>query len=132
MEAKNTLVDRSGQQLLNEIKVDSYSAIFAFSFQDFLRWWYIKMPIWHLRRLGRIIVVVDDLFSITLLLKNFFLPWHRDYSVVGYAFGIVMKLLYLPIAISIFLICVLTYLAILLSWLILPIGALVFVIISII
>ena len=130
MEAKNTLVDSSGQQLLNEIKIDSYLNIFLFTFQDFLRWWYIKMPIWHLRRLGRLSVVVDDQFSITLLLRHFFLPWHRDYSLIGYVFGILMKLLYLPVAIAIYLLCMTSYLIVFLFWLILPVGALVFVIIS--
>lgn len=130
MEAKNTLADSSGQQLLNEIKIDSYLSIFFFTFQDFLRWWYIKMPIWHLRRLGRLGVVVDDQFSISLLIKNFFLPWHRDYSLIGYVFGILMKILYLPIAITIYLLCMLIYFTLFLFWLILPVGALVFVIIS--
>ena len=130
MEAKNTLVDSSGQQLLNEIKIDSYLNIFFFTFQDFLRWWYIKMPIWHLRRLGRLSIVVDDQLSITLLLKHFFLPWHRDYSLIGYVFGILMKLLYLPAAIAVYLLCITTSLTVFLSWLVLPVGALVFVIIS--
>jgi hypothetical protein len=130
MEAKNTLVDSSGQQLLNEIKIDSYFEILLFTCQDFLRWWYIKMPMWHLRRFARLSVVVDDQFSISLLIRHFFLPWHRDYSLIGYVFGIAMKLLYLPIAITIYLLCMTIYLIVSLSWLVLPIGALVFVIIS--
>jgi hypothetical protein len=130
MDAKNTLVDSSGQQSLSEVRIDSYLNILLFSFQDFLRWWYIKMPIWHLRRLARLSTVIDDQFSISLLLRNFFLPWHRDYSVIGYIFGIAMKLLYLPIGITIFTLSMTLYFLVFLIWLILPIGALVFVIIS--
>ncbi len=130
METKNALIDNSGQQSLNEIKIDSYLTIFFFTVQDFLNWWYVKMPIWHLRRLVRLSVVVDDQFSISLLLKNFFLPWHRDYSVIGYIFGIIMKLLYLPIAMFIYFLCVSFYLAFLIFWLLLPIGSLVFIILS--
>lgn len=130
MEAKNTLVDSSGQQSLSEVRIDSYLNILLFSFQDFLRWWYVKMPIWHLRRLARLSTVIDDQFSISLLFKNFFLPWHRDSSVIGYVFGIAMKLLYLPIGIAIFTLSITLYLFIFFIWLILPIGALVFVIIS--
>jgi hypothetical protein len=130
MEAKNTLVDNSGQQLLNEIETDSFLTILFFEFQDFLRWWYIKMPVWHLRRLSRISIVIDDTFSISLLLSNFFIPWHRDSSLTGYVFGIVMKILFLPISISIYLLSVIGYLCLILFWLILPIGAVVFVIIS--
>ena len=132
MKTKNTLVDSSGQQLLNQIKIDSYPAIAIYTFQDFLRWWYIKMPVWHLRRFARLSVVLDDQFSISLLLRNFFLPWHRDFSVIGIFFGILMKLLYLPIGISIYLICIMFYLFLFISWLILPIGSLVFVLISLI
>ena len=130
MKTTNTLVDSSDQQLLNEIKIDSYSSIAMFTFQDFLKWWYIKMPIWHLRRLSRLSIVLNDQFSISLLLKNFFQPWHRDYSVIGFVFGILMKILYLPLALSIYVIGMLSYLIFFLIWLILPIGSFVFVIIS--
>lgn len=88
------------------------------------------MPVWHLRRLGRLSVVIDDQFSITLLIKHFFLPWHRDYSVIGYVFGILMKILYLPIPIAIYFIGMTLYFLVFLGWLVLPIGALVFIIIS--
>jgi hypothetical protein len=130
MRTENTQIDASGQQMLNEIKIDSYSTIFFYTFQDFLRWWYIKMPTWHLKRLLRLSIVVDDQFSISLLIRHFFLPWHRDYSMIGYLFGILIKLLYLPIVISLYLLCVLAYILVFLIWLILPIGSLVFVIIS--
>lgn len=130
MESKNTILDNSGQQLLNETKIDSISTILVFSFQDFLNWWYIKMPVWHLKRLARLSIVIDDQFSISLLLKNFFLPWHRDYSMIGVVFGIVMKLLYLPIAITIYLGTVVGYLVIILLWILLPIATIVFILTS--
>ena len=130
MKTENKLVDNSGQQLLHEITVDSFATIFFFSFQDFLRWWYIKMPLWHLRRLLRLSIVIDDQFSISLLIKNFFVPWHRDYSVIGYVFGIVMKILYLPLAITMYILCLISYVIVFFLWLILPIASLVFVIIS--
>lgn len=130
MKTENKLIDNSGQQLLNEIKVDSFATIFFFSIQDFLRWWYIKMSVWHLRRLLRLSIVLDDQFSISLLIKHFFIPWHRDYSLIGYIFGIVMKILYLPLAILIYLVCIISYILVFFIWLILPIGTLLFVIIS--
>ncbi len=131
MESKNTILDNSGQQSLSEVKIDSYQMILIYSFQNFLRWWYIKMPLWHLRRLARLSTVVDDQFSISLLLKNFFIPWHRDYSAIGILFGIVMKLLYLPIAITIYLISVIFYIAITIGWVLLPIATIVFILTSI-
>lgn len=126
MEVKNRVTDSSGQQLLTGTKIDSYSMIFLYSFQDFLRWWYLRMPIWHLRELKRLSVVVDDQLSLSLLFKTFFIPWHRDMSFMGILFGIVMRLVYLPIALSIYLVFVLCYLAVILIWLLLPIATLTF------
>jgi len=131
MEIKNTVSDNSGQQLLTETKTDSYSAIFLYFIQDFLRWWYIRMPIWHLRKLARISVVVNDNLSLSLLIQNFFLPWHRDYSMMGYLFGLLIKILYIPIALFIYLNSILVYLIIILVWLLLPIGTLTFIFTSI-
>ncbi len=130
MKSENKLIDNSGQQLLNEIKVESFTTIFFFSIQDFLRWWYIKMPVWHLRRLLRLSIVIDDQFSISLLIKHFFIPWHRDYSLIGYVFGILMKILYLPLAIALYIISIISYILVFLIWLILPIASLLFIIIS--
>jgi len=131
MEVKNTVSDSSGQQLLTETKADSYSAIFLYFIQDFLRWWYIRMPIWHLRKLARISVVVNDNLSLSLLIQNFFLPWHRDYSMMGYIFGFIIKILYIPIALAIYLVSVFAYSIVILVWLLLPIGTLTFIFTSI-
>lgn len=132
MEVKNSVSDNSGQQLLSGTKVDSYAAILLYAIQDFLRWWYIKMPIWHLRQLNRLSTVVDDNLSLSILVKTFFIPWHRDYSLMGFLFGIVMRILYVPIAIAIYLIIVIAYLTIILIWLVLPIATITFIISSLI
>ncbi len=132
MEVRNSVSDSSGQQLLTGTKVDSYAAIFLYSIQDFLRWWYIKMPIWHLRKLNRLSTVVDDNLSLSILLRTFFIPWHRDYSVMGILFGIVMRILYLPIATAIYLVIITFYIFVILLWLFLPIATLTFIISSLI
>lgn len=132
MEVKNNVTDNSGQQLLTGTKVDSYSTILLYSFNDFLKWWYVKMPIWHLRELNRISIVVDDQLSLSFLLKTFFVPWHRDYTFMGIVFGIAMRIIYVPIATVIYLTTVLIYLGIILLWLILPIATITFIITSVI
>lgn len=131
MEQKNT-VDSSGQQLIQPQKTDSYLQIFIFYIQDFLSWWYVKMPLRQLRVLGRLSTILDDNLSISLLLRNFFVPWHRDRTVFGLIFGIVIKILYLPIAITLYLIGLTTYFLCILLWLILPIGTIIFIIMSLI
>jgi hypothetical protein len=130
MKSKNSITRNSGQQLLTETQVDPLPFIFLYSFQDFLNWWYVKMFIWHLKRFKRLAIVIDDYLSFSLLINHFFLPWHRDRSAMGYFFGIVMKLLYLPIALVTFLLVLIIYLGIILIWIMLPIGTIVFIITS--
>lgn len=122
------IINNSGQQLLNETKVNSYFEIFTNYIQDFLKWWYIQMPIWHLRTLRRIVVVLDDNLSFSLLLSNFFLPWHRDKNIMGYVVGILSKLFYLPIAFAIIAASTITYILFIFFWLLLPPSTFIFII----
>jgi hypothetical protein len=128
MESKNLIINNSGQQLLNETKVNSYFEIFITYIQDFLKWWYVQMPIWHLRTLRRVVIVLDDNLSFSLLLSNFFLPWHRDKNIMGYLVGILSKTLYLPIAFAIIAATTTTYIIFILFWLLLPPSTLIFII----
>ena len=128
MESKNLIINNSGQQLLNETKVNSYFEIFVNFLQNFLSWWYIQMPIWHLRTLKRLVVVLDDNLSFSLLLTHFFLPWHRDKNPLGYLVGILSKLFYLPIAFIIISLAIVTYILFILFWLLLPPSTLLFII----
>ncbi len=91
--------------------------------QSFFSWWYIEMPMWYVGLIQRIALICDDTLSISLLLKNFFVPWHRDYNTIGYFFGITLRLLYLPIAITITLTLLLTLLFIAVLWALLPLAA---------
>lgn len=68
---------------------------------SFFHWWYIEIPIWYVGTIQRIAVICDDTLSIGLLFKTFFVPWHRDNSWVGYFFGIMIRILYLPVALLI-------------------------------
>ena len=119
------------QQVIGFAKVDTYPQIFLFFIQDFLNWWYVKMPLRHLRKFGRLSTVFDDNLSITLLIGTFFVPWHRDKSIMGYLFGILIRLLYLPIAISIYSITMIVSFVLIVIWLLLPLVAIIFTVISI-
>lgn len=131
MEQKNILTSSGGQKVLNEDGVDNLLVVFTYTIKEFLYWWYIRMPLWHLRMLARISTLVDDNLSISLLFRNFFLPWHRDFSFIGYTFGILIKIVYLPIAIIGYLLCNVIYLFIILIWLLLPPATLFFILRSI-
>lgn len=72
----------------------------TFTIKDFLVWWYGYTIPRLLAILKRALLLADDRLSLSLLLKNFFVPWHRDRSPVGYAVGIIVRLLYLPIGFS--------------------------------
>ncbi|MDD2269968.1 MAG: hypothetical protein PHG60_00030 [Candidatus Dojkabacteria bacterium] len=128
MESKNLIINNSGQQLLNETKVNSYFEILIDFLKDFFSWWYIQMPIWHLRTLRRVVVILDDNLSFTLLLRHFFLPWHRDRNILGYLVGIVSKLFYLPIAFGIICAAIFTYILFIFFWLLLPPSTFLFII----
>ena len=127
MVQQNILTNNSGQQLLNESGVDNNIEIIVYTFKQFIRWWYAKMSMWHFKMLERISVLLDDNLSITLLLRNFFLPWHRDFSFIGYVFGILIKILYLPIAVGIYLLFCTMYTALILVWFLLPPVTLLFI-----
>lgn len=128
---KNALTNNGGQQLLNENRIDSTLSILRYSTKEFLNWWYIKMLVWHLKMLERVSVLADDNLSLTLLLKNFFLPWHRDYSFIGYVFGILIKLIYLPFALITYLVLSTIYLVLIVLWLVLPPATILFILRSI-
>jgi len=117
--------DNTGQQIIKDIEPDSYIEIFLYTIKDFLSWWYIEMPIRYLRTWVRLMVILNDQLSITLLISHFFLPWRRNTSFAGYFFGIIIKAIYLPIAITTFLICSTIYISFIIIWLFIPIGIIV-------
>ncbi|MFA5622954.1 MAG: hypothetical protein WC981_01870 [Candidatus Dojkabacteria bacterium] len=131
MEQTNILTSSGGQKVLNESKVDNLFVIFTYTSKEFMYWWYVRMPLWHLRMLARISTFVDDNFSISLLIKNFFVPWHRENSFIGYTYGILIKLIYLPIAIVAYILVCTVYFLILLLWLMLPPATVFFILRSI-
>ncbi len=102
----------------------------AFWIKDLLFWWYVQMPIYYLKKLERVSIIALDQLSIIVLLRNFFLPWKRHKAVVGYFIGIITKLIYLPIALTLYLATILLYALFILSWLLLPLIAIFFTFIS--
>ncbi|MBN1618706.1 hypothetical protein JW887_05210 [Candidatus Dojkabacteria bacterium] len=95
-------------------------AIITEEFKDFFRWWYIEMPSLFVGFIKRVLIVSDDTFSISLLFKTFFIPWHRDTSWAGIFFGITIRIIYLPIAISITMSIILTLVTLLIIWALMP------------
>lgn len=122
MKTNSVFTDSAGQQLIRDVEPDSYVEVFWYFIRDFFSWWYIEMPVRYLRTLNRIMVVLNDQLSITLIITNFFLPWRRHNSFAGYFFGISIKLIYLPFAICAFLLGTTLYLAFIIFWLLIPAG----------
>ena len=112
--------DNTGQQIIKDIEPDSYIEIFLYSVKDFFSWWFVEMPVKYLRTWKRIMVVLNDKLSISLVLANLFLPWRRHNSFAGYFFGIAIKLIYLPFAVIAFLIGSAAYLAFIIFWMVAP------------
>lgn len=88
---------------------------------DLASWWFVSMPVYMLRSLARLNQVLNDKLSILLLLETFFVPWKRDYKLIGRFMGVIMRIIYIPIALLVVLIINLAYISAILIWLILPI-----------
>lgn len=108
----------------------SLPQLIAYSTKDFMYWWYVRMPVFYLLSLRRIATVINDKFSISLLLSTFFTPWHRDSSLPGYLIGITVRILYLPIALFVLLLTIVGYLVFIIFWLITPMAAILLIIFS--
>ena len=112
------------------IITDSIGELVLMNIKDFFYWWYIQMPLLYLRSLKRISIMLDDQLSITLLLQTFFVPWKRDRKLMGRLMGIVMRLIFLPIAISIYFIVITLYVAFILFWILIPFATIILIIIT--
>lgn len=89
-------------------------------FISFIKWWYTEIPIWQVKLFKRVAIICDDTLSISLLLKTFFIPWHRDPSIIGRALGVIIRILYLPIAIIITTVLLTLVVAFMFIWITLP------------
>jgi hypothetical protein len=97
------------------------TGIFIREIPAFIYWWYVEMPTWYMGFIQRIAVLLDDTFSISLLVKTFFVPFHRDTSWVGRGFGIGIRLVYIPLALLISLLILALLTAVTLFWAFLPV-----------
>ena len=122
---------KSSNPVFSEKKLtdlNSITRLLSFTIKDFLFWWYYQMPLWYLTSIRRVSTVINDRLSLSLLLKTFFVPWHRDNSFVGYFIGIIMRILYLPVATIIYLTMISTYILFFIFWLIIPLTTIFFII----
>lgn len=88
---------------------------------SFIKWWYRETPVWIMRLFKRVALICDDTFSISLLVKTFFVPWHRDYSITGRVIGIITRLVYLPVVLLITAVLLSLVIAFLIFWISTPI-----------
>lgn len=105
----------------------SLSRIILLTLYDFFDWWYIEMPMKISKIIGRISTVILDQFSIGTLTRTFFVPWHRDHKPIGYFMGIVMRILYIPIATMFYLFIMVISISALFGWILLPIITLIMI-----
>ena len=89
----------------------------------FVRWWYGKAFV-HLLFFGLyLIALVEDQFSIIVMFKAVVTlqPLHQDYSIVGRGIGVVIRLLWICIALIAFVLALAIALLIVAFWvLVLP------------
>jgi hypothetical protein len=88
---------------------------------SFIKWWYVDALFGHFRFAQRSVVLLFDRLSIVILLKTFFVPWHREKSYFGAIFGIIMRLLWIPMALLVILLVIILEIIFILFWLVLPV-----------
>ena len=103
----------------NDVKFSIINSFANWS-KSFFLWWYVSMPVWYILSLKRILTIIDDKFSVTLLLKNFFTPWHKKNNIFNYIFGIFIKIIFLPIGISLIVLTSIIYISYIIIWLLIP------------
>lgn len=90
--------------------------------RNFFAWWYGDIPLSLLSFLKRVLVILDDTTSFSIILKGFFKPWKNDYNIAGWLVGMSIKAVYLPIILVLFLLTIgCIVLALLAQLIILPI-----------
>jgi len=134
MEKKNLQIHtKSSNPVFSDMDLAStpnFLNYISFTIKDLLYWWYVQMPIYYIKKLGRISTIMSDQLSIHILIRNFFLPWKRHKAAVGYFIGVTTKLIYLPFAISIYLLSLSGYSILIIIWLLIPLVASFFILIS--
>ena len=83
--------------------------------RSFFAWWYGDVPIAMFSILRRTLTVINDITSFGVILKGFFRPWKNDYNIAGWLVGIVIKMIYIPITGTIFVLTLVLFIAIFLA-----------------
>lgn len=104
--------------MIQELKIRQPSTLSLLgNFFEFIRsffaWWYGDVPLSMFATLRRVLIVINDTTSFGVILKGFFRPWKNDYNIAGWLVGIVIKLFYLPITGSLFILATLLFLVLL-------------------
>lgn len=115
------LTNKYSSQIFDELESTSVYKLIFNEVKALVYWWYVTMPVWYVLSLRRILTIIDDQYSISLLLSHFFTPWHRDFTFVGYFIGVIMKLLFLPIGFFVIVTTLGLYLLFLVFWFAIPI-----------
>jgi hypothetical protein len=88
---------------------------------DFFRHWYIdgffKAMHWLLNFFERL----DRIFALRITLKNLFQPLYRDYTLIGYLWGFVFRIIRIIVGLVVYLFVLLASLALFLIWTTIPI-----------
>ena len=87
----------------------------------FIRHWYLDGFLqgiqWHLNLLER----MDRVFALKITVRNWLQPLYRDYTIIGYFFGIIFRTLRIAIAFTIYAAYALISAALYLAWAAIPV-----------
>lgn len=99
---------------LREPNFIDYIGAFIDSFRSFFGWWYGDLPLTILALLKRTLIILNDTTSFSIVLFGLFSPWKNDYNIAGWLVGLTIKLIYLPIILTLFVTLVILFISLLL------------------
>ena len=91
-----------------------------YRFTDFFHHWYIDGTKVFVNKFILLLESLDQTFAVHVTLRHFFEPLYKDYSIIGRVLGVVFRTVRIGLGASIYLICFLVFLALLLMYLALP------------
>jgi hypothetical protein len=99
---------------------------FFYRIVDFFHHWYIDGSRYLGHRFLLVLQGLDQTFAIKITLLHFFEPLYRDYSVIGRILGVIFRTGRILIALVIYFVFTLIFLALYFLWVILPIAFIVY------
>lgn len=94
---------------------------FFYRVAEFFRHWYVRGFFVYGRTVLNVLLSLDKTLALRITLRHFGEPLYRDYSVLGYILGFVLRSLRIAVALAIYPVILAVAGALFLMWLAIPV-----------